>query len=142
MHEPPAICWIDANNTDRLAHIAPGVFDHDLDPERLQTYLANPHNWLCVALKDDWVVGMVMSVVHHHPDKPTEIYLDEIGTGRDWRRQGIAESLIKALCARAEKAGIDEIWVATESDNWPARALYEKTGARGTQAAIYYYLKW
>lgn len=142
MAERFVLHWIDASNTDKLARIAPEVFDHAIDPARLETYLANPHNWMCVAMHGDLVVGMCMAVVHHHPDKPTEVYLDEIGTGKEWRRQGIADSLIKAVCERADAEDIDEIWVATEVDNAPARALYEKTGATAEEAAVYFYLEW
>ncbi|MEM9500857.1 MAG: hypothetical protein AAF941_03315 [Pseudomonadota bacterium] len=75
--------WIDADNSHLLAQVADGVFDHAIDPARLETYLASPGNWMCIAMKGDLVVGMCMSVVHHHPDKPTELFLDEIGTGDD-----------------------------------------------------------
>ncbi len=133
--------WIDKTNTDRLANVAPGVFDHAINPERLQAYIATPLNWMCVAMHEDCVVGMCMSVIHFHPDKPTELFLDEIGTGDDWRRQGIARSLMQMLFDRADAEGIDEIWLGTEPDNVPARGLYESTGAKAEEAIIYY-LEW
>lgn len=133
--------WIGADNADLLARIAPGVFDDAIDPRRLVTYLSNPANWLCVALVDGLVVGMVMAVVHTHPDKETELFLDEIGTGDDWRRQGIARALIFKLFERADAEGIEEIWLGTETDNLPARGLYE--GFRHEREdAVIYYLDW
>lgn len=136
-----AFYWIDAANLSLLDHVAPGVFDYPIDPERLKTYLASPANWLCIALHDELVVGMVMVVIHHHPDKPTELFLDEIGTGEDWRRQGIARSLMRMVFERADAEGIEEIWLGTEPDNLPARGLYESTGAK-PEAAVIYYLEW
>ncbi len=133
--------WIGPQDTAILDRVAPGVFDHAINQDRLAAYLARDTNWLGVALHDDLVIGMCMAVIHHHPDKPTEIFLDEIGTGDDWRRQGVADLLLKMLYERADEAGIDEIWVATETDNVPARGLYEKSGAK-PEKAVYYYLEW
>ena len=133
--------WITPDTTHRLARIAPGTFDHAIDPARLERYLSNPANWLVVAVKDGLVVSMCMCVVHHHPDKPTELFLDEIGTGDDWRRQGAARCLMQTVFDRADAEGIEEIWLGTEPDNLPARSLYEGTGAKGEPAVIYY-LEW
>ncbi|MEL6529519.1 MAG: GNAT family N-acetyltransferase [Pseudomonadota bacterium] len=133
--------WIDHSNAHWLDAVAEGVFDHAIDPDRLKAYLTNSLNWMCVALHDDVVVGMCMSVIHLHPDKPTELFLDEIGTGDDWRRQGIARRLMQMVFDRCDAEEIDEIWLGTEPDNLPARGLYESTGAKG-EAALIYYLEW
>jgi len=140
---PPELetAWIGAENAHLLDHVADGVFDDAIDPVRLKAYLANPLDLMCLALLKDQVVGMVMCVIHLHPDKPTELYLDEIGTGDDWRRQGIARVLMQRVFERADAEGIDEIWLGTEPDNLPARGLYESTGAKG-ESALIYYLEW
>ena len=130
--------WITAANAALLDRVAPGTFDHSIDPKRLQRYLANPSYWMCVAMKDGLVVSMCMCVVHDHPDKPTELFLDEIGTGDDWRRKGAARSLMAKVFERADAQGIEELWLGTEPDNVAARALYESTGAKGEKALIYY----
>ena len=92
-----------------------------------------------VAIKDDVVVGMVMAVIHDHPDKPTELFLDEIGTGDDWRRQGIARALMEFLFARADDKGIEEIWLGTETDNEAANGLYRGFEHKRENAVIYYF---
>lgn len=135
------IAWVNKDNAGILSNVAPGVFDEPIRQDRLKIYLANPWNWMALAVSDSLVVGQCMCVVHHHPDKETELYLDEIGTGDDWRRQGVADALMKAVLNRADEAGIEEIWLGTEPDNLPARGLYEKTGAIGEEALIYY-LEW
>jgi aminoglycoside 6'-N-acetyltransferase I len=133
--------WITASNSALLDRIAPGVFDHPIDAARLAIYLSGPGNWLCVARHQGLVIGMVMAVIHHHPDKPTELFLDEIGTGDDWRRQGVARVLMQELFKRADAEGIGEIWLGTEPDNMPARGLYESFGYEREDAVIYY-LDW
>ena len=135
------IVWIDAGNRRYLENVAPGVFDKSIRREFVDVYLANESNWLVVALVDDLVVGQCMAVILQTPDKGSEIFLNEIGTGDDWRRQGIAESLMQALFKRADDAGIDEIWLGTEPDNVPARGLYKKHAATEEDAVIYY-LDW
>jgi ribosomal protein S18 acetylase RimI-like enzyme len=131
--------WISADNSHLLARVAPGVFDHDIDPARLTAYLAQPVNWMGVALHDDLVVGMVMAVIHNHPDKPTELFLDEIGTGDDWRRKGIARSLMEKVFERADAEGIEEIWLGTEPDNDAANGLYQGFKHEREDAVIYYF---
>ncbi|WP_205214873.1 GNAT family N-acetyltransferase [Altererythrobacter sp. ZODW24] len=139
--ERPQIAWLGADNRHLLGNVADGVFDEPIRQNRLSRYLSNTNNWMAAAVNDGLVIGQCMCVVHHHPDKPTELYLDEIGTADNWRRQGVAGLLLKAVFARADEAGIDEIWLGTEPDNLPARRLYEKTGAKGDPALIYY-LEW
>ena len=131
--------WITASNAALLENVAPGVFDHDVDQARLTAYLAQPVNWMCLALHDGLVVGMLMAVIHYHPDKPTELFLDEIGTGDDWRCKGIASALIQKLFERADAEDIEEIWLGTEPDNDPANALYRKFKHEREDAVIYYF---
>jgi len=131
--------WITEANTQLLDRIAPGTFDHAIDPARLKHYLTSAANWMGVAIHEGLVVGMVMAVIHTHPDKPTELFLDEIGTGDDWRRKGIARSLMADVFERADTEGIDEIWLGTETDNIPARTLYEGFKHEREDAVIYYF---
>ena len=130
--------WITTANAEILDRVAPGTFDHAIDPARLTKYLSSTGNWMCVALHDGLVVGMVMAVIHDHPDKQTELFLDEIGTGDDWRRRGIARALMQKLFERADAENIEEIWLGTEPDNVPARGLYESFGHERENAVIYY----
>ena len=131
--------WIDESNAHLLDNVAPGVFDHAIDPERLKAYLAGPANWMCLALHEGLVVGMCMCVIHNHPDKPTELFLDEIGTGDDWRRQGIASALMQRVFERADAEGIEDIWLGTEPDNDAANGLYQKFKHEREDAIIYYF---
>ncbi|WP_252257995.1 GNAT family N-acetyltransferase [Erythrobacter aurantius] len=131
--------WITADSAHMLDNVAPGVFDHAIDPDRLAHYLQNPANWMAVAIHDGLVVGMMMAVIHTHPDKPTELFLDEIGTGDDWRRQGIARALMQRLFERADSEGIEEIWLGTEPDNDAANGLYQGFKHEREDAVIYYF---
>ncbi|KEO91663.1 hypothetical protein EH31_03040 [Erythrobacter longus] len=139
LHRELEAVWITSKNAHLLGNTAAGVFDHAIDPERLSAYLAQPVNWMCLALHEGLVVGMVMAVIHNHPDKPTELFLDEIGTGDDWRRKGIARRLVQAVFDRADEAGIEEIWLGTEPDNDAANGLYQGFKHEREDAVIYYF---
>lgn len=120
-----------------LAHIAADVFDEKVRPNRLATYLAAPGHLLVLAFDGDLVVGQCAGVVHHHPDKVSELYVDEVGTGSDYLRQGIATSMLTELFAWARELGCKEAWLGTELDNEPANGLYRRMG--GDEDTIKYY---
>lgn len=107
-----------------LDHVAVDVFDEPVDPARLARYAAAPGHFMLVALDGGVVVGQIAAVLHYHPDKPTELYIDEVGVSPDWQRRGIARSLLNAMMDIGRAEGCEEIWVGTEPDNEAAKALY------------------
>jgi len=113
-----------ATDHDVFIRIAPDVFDEPVDPSRLVAYLATPGHIMVVAIDDGSIVGQCAGVVHRHPDKPTELYVDEIGTASTHRRQGIARAMLDELFAWGRELGCEEAWLGTELDNDAANALY------------------
>lgn len=111
---------------DLLRDVAAEVFDEPVDPARLARYVAAQGHLMLVALDGALVVGQVAAVIHHHPDKPTELYIDELGVSPAWQRQGIARRLMDAMLALGRNAGCEEVWVGTELDNAAANALYRR----------------
>lgn len=117
-----------------LSHVAEEVFDDPVEPARLHAYLATPDHLLIVALSDGMVVGQCAAVVHRHPDKPTELYIDEVGVSPAFQRRGIARRMLAAMFALGRELGCEEAWVGTEPDNIAARALYENLPERADPA--------
>lgn len=120
-----------------LDQVADEVFDEAIDPRRLAAYLAAPGHLMLVALAGGEVVGQVAAVIHRHPDKPTELYIDEVGVAPALRRQGVARRLLDAMFALGRTLGCEEAWVGTEHDNHPARGLYESRGAAAEPFVMY-----
>jgi ribosomal protein S18 acetylase RimI-like enzyme len=114
-----------------LGRVAEDVFDAPIDAIRLSAYLAQPGHHMIVALHEGVVVGQTAAVVHRHPDKPTELYIDEVGVAADYRQQGIAGRMLEFMLAHGKAIGCEEAWVGTEPDNLPARALYEQRRQSG-----------
>lgn len=109
-----------------LGRVADGVFDEPVRPDRLARYLEAPGHLMVLALTDGMVVGQCVGVIHHHPDKPSELYVDEVGTADAWLRQGIATAMLAELFAWGRELGCEEAWLGTETDNAAALALYRR----------------
>ena len=104
-----------------LERIAADVFDEPVRPDRLAAYLAEPGHHLWVAIADGQVVAQAAAVVHRHPDKPTEFYVDEVGVTPALQRQGIARRMLE------------------EPDNAAARGLYKRLGGKAGSFVMYEY---
>ncbi|QLC25185.1 GNAT family N-acetyltransferase [Parasphingopyxis algicola] len=113
------------------------VFEAPVRADFLSTCLANPNQFLIVAEAEGRVIGKALAYIFHFPDKPSEIYVEEIDVAKDWRRKGIATGLMDAVGAEGRKRGIAEYWLITEKDNDRARSLYEQKAHR-RQKSIWY----
>ena len=113
-----------AGDEELFGHIAPDVFDEPVDATRLSAYLREPGHIMVLAFDGELVVGQCAAVLHRHPDKATELYVDEVGTASTHRRQGIARAMLDELFAWGRELGCEEAWLGTEFDNLEANALY------------------
>jgi aminoglycoside 6'-N-acetyltransferase I len=119
--------------------IAPDVFDEPIAPERLHAYLREPGHIMVLAFEGELVIGQCAGVIHRHPDKSTELYVDEVGTASTHLRQGVARAMMAELFAWGRELGRREAWLGTELDNDPANGLYR--GLKPVEdEAIQYYL--
>jgi len=108
-----------------LMQVAEDVFDEPVQADRLAAYLAMPGHFMIVAMAESVVVGQCAAVIHRHPDKVSELYIDEVGVSPTLQRQGIARKMLDAMFALGREHGCGEAWVGTEPDNVAARALYD-----------------
>jgi aminoglycoside 6'-N-acetyltransferase I len=94
-----------------------------------------------LAIEGETVVGQCAAVVHHHPDKPTELYVDELGTASSHRRLGIGRQLLAAMFDWGRELGCTEAWLGTERDNTAANSLYRGFAPVEDDAIQYYLFK-
>ena len=119
-----------------LDRVAPEVFDHAVDPRWTAEFLADPRHHLVVAIDGDTVVGFASGVHYVHPDKPPELWVNEVGVAPSHQRRGIGRAVVAALFAHGRTLGCREAWLGTEHDNAPARALYAALGGTETSMVI------
>ncbi|MGI1661422.1 GNAT family N-acetyltransferase [Palleronia sp. KMU-117] len=121
-----------------FGRVAEDVFDNPIDPDLLRRYLASPTMHIVLALQDDLLVGFCSGLVHFHPDKPEDFFINELGVARAWRRQGIATALIHATCDLARGLGCRQAWVVAEPTD-AAMGFYRslKVPQTGTNLAMF-----
>jgi aminoglycoside 6'-N-acetyltransferase I len=111
-----------------LRNVAVGVFDHEVDPVLASEFLRDPRHHLVVAIEDGSVVGFASGVHYVHPDKPAELWINEVGVAPSHQRRGLGKRLLQAIFARGRELGCREAWVLTSHANGPAVRLYEAAG--------------
>ncbi len=113
-----------------LARVAPDVFDHAVDPYWAWEFLADPRHHLVVAVDEGAgvVVGMASGVHYVHPDKPPELWVNEVGVAPTHQGQGVGTRMLQLLFARGRALGCAEGWVLTGEENAAARRLYAAVG--------------
>jgi ribosomal protein S18 acetylase RimI-like enzyme len=120
-----------------LDNVAVDVFDFELDPEMTKRFLASATHHIAVAIEDGAVVGMATANEYLHPDKPVQIWVNEMGVAPSHRRRGIGKQLLRRILDFARDRGFEEIWLGTEDDNAAARALYEAMGGNQESFVMY-----
>lgn len=120
-----------------LGPVAEEVFDNPLQPARLAQFLAGAERALFVAEADGAIVAQCTAYVMPRPDKPTSLYIDELGTTPALRRRGLAAALIDAALRWGRECGCAGAWIATEPDNEPARTLYRRLAGDPIDAVVY-----
>jgi ribosomal protein S18 acetylase RimI-like enzyme len=124
------------NQADRalLDRVAPGVFDNAVDPRLAKEFLGDPRHHIVVAVEDGVVVGFASGVHYVHPDKPPELFINEVGVAPTYQGQGLGKAVVTSLLEIGRRLGCREAWVLTDRENTAAIALYESAGG---EEAVY-----
>lgn len=109
-----------------LDQVTDEVFDNPVDSAQTRAFLDTENHKIYVARDGDLVIGMATGVIMLHPDKPPQLFIQEVGVDPKWQRRGIGRRLTQALLEFAQDNGCTVAWLGTEHDNVPARALYAR----------------
>jgi ribosomal protein S18 acetylase RimI-like enzyme len=112
-----------------LLNVAPEVFDNPIDPELTKEFLGDPRHHIAVAIDDGLVVGFASGVHYIHPDKPPELWINEVGLAPTHRRRGLGKAVLQALFDVGRTQNCTVAWVLTYRTNVAAMALYSSVGA-------------
>lgn len=125
------------DDLDALLAVPGGLFDNPVDPAQAAAFLNDPLHLLVLAYDGGLAVGMASGTVLLHPDKAPAMFVNEVGVRDGHRRRGIGTAVTGALFAAARARGCDGIWLGTEPENTPARALYRKLGGDEVPAVLF-----
>jgi GNAT superfamily N-acetyltransferase len=114
-----------------LAAELDALFDEGMtwDPEQGERFLAHPDTLLLLARWEGETCGFLSAYrLPRFDRRRAEVLLYEIGVQEPFQRRGVGRALVEEAKRWATEVGADELWVLTEDDNAPARALYTATG--------------
>ena len=120
-----------------LMAAAAGVFDEQASSGLTREFLSDPRHHIAGAISDGRLVGFASAVHYVHPDKPPELWINEVGVAPEYQRQGIGRGLMQALLEHGRALGCGEAWVLTETDNDAAQGLYAASGGERETVAYF-----
>jgi aminoglycoside 6'-N-acetyltransferase I len=91
-------------------------------------FLRDHRHHLAVAVEDGMVVGFASGVHYVHPDKPSEMWINEVGVAPRHQGRGLGKAVVRALLEHAKRLGCREAWVLTDRSNSAAMRLYASAG--------------
>ncbi|WP_134678988.1 GNAT family N-acetyltransferase [Paracoccus ravus] len=84
-----------------------------------------------VGEQDGELLGLVHYVFHPNLWRDEGVcYLQDLFTAPEARRRGVARSLIEAVYAAADKAGVPSVYWLTAEDNYAGRVLYDRVAVK------------
>lgn len=96
------------------------------DETALREFLKDDKNILILAWDGDNISGAALAYELPHPSSgESSIYVHELDTHPNYRRQGVATRLMKAVFNEAKKRGLSEVWIAADHDNETANTFYK-----------------
>jgi ribosomal protein S18 acetylase RimI-like enzyme len=116
-----------------LLAVVDGVFDHPVDAKRTKEFLEDPRHHIAVAIDAGLVVGFASGVHYIHPDKPPELWINEVAVAPTHQRRGLGKAVLKALLEVGHAHDCSVAWTLTHRTNPAAMALYASAG--GTEGA-------
>jgi ribosomal protein S18 acetylase RimI-like enzyme len=116
-----------------LMNVAAEVFDKPIDPDLTKEFLEDPRHHIAVAIDDGLVVGFASGVHYVHPDKPPELWINEVSVAPTHRRRGLGKAVLRALFQVGQTHRCAVAWVLTDRNNAAAVAPYSSVG--GTEGA-------
>jgi ribosomal protein S18 acetylase RimI-like enzyme len=106
------------------------AFDATVGRDLAARYLADERHHLVAAYADGEPAGVATATEILRPDKPPELFLNELVVLPAFRRRGVGGSLVSEVKRLAGERGCERIWVLTEEDNEGGIATYERAGGR------------
>ena len=76
-------------------------------------------------------MGFASGVHYVHPDKPAELWINEVGVAPSHQRRGLGKRLLQAIFARGRESAAGRPGCSPATSNGPAVRLYRAAGGSG-----------
>ena len=113
-----------------LMNVADDVFDNPVDESYAREFLADPRHHIVVALSEGIVIGFASAVHYIHPDKPPELWINEVGVAPVHQNKGVGKAIMSEMLRLGKQLGCVNAWVLTDRSNDAANRLYKSTGGQ------------
>lgn len=120
-----------------LLEVEPGLFDHEIQTSLASEFLSDPRHHMLAAIERGAIIGFLSAVHYVHPDKPPELWINEVGVALAHRNKGVGKALIASALSLGRGLGCKEAWVLAEGENEAAIALYASAGGAAKDALIF-----
>lgn len=116
------------DDLDLLMNVADDVFDNPIDKHLAREFLGDPRHHIVAAIVDGQIIGFASAVHYIHPDKPQELWINEVGIASTHQGRGIGKAIMKEMLRLGRELGCENAWVLTERNNKAANRLYMSVG--------------
>lgn len=106
--------------------------------DRLRKYLEDDKHILLLAKDGEKIAGAALCYILPHPAGEDSLYVHELDTHPDYRRQGVATKMMQELQRIAKEKGLKEVWLGTETTNDAANAFYKSLNPTEIEPSIIY----
>jgi len=122
-----------------LMNVPEDVFDNPIDEKFAREFLEDPRHHIVVALSDGAIIGFASGVHYIHPDKPPELFINEVGVAPAHQGKGIGKAIMKELLQLGRSLGCVDAWVLTDRSNTAANGLYKSAGGEAEDSDLVLY---
>ena len=119
---------LSASDLPLLLNIADDVFDNPVNESFAREFLTDSRHHIVVALVDGVVIGFASAVHYIHPDKPPELWINEVGVADSHQGKGIGKAIMNEMLNLGKGLGCVNAWVLTDKNNVAANGLYKSVG--------------
>lgn len=116
-----------------LLNAAEDVFDNPVDETFAREFLSDPRHHIVAAVSGGRLVGFASAVHYIHPDKPPELWINEVGVAPSHQGQGIGSAIMEGMLQLGQELGCKNAWVLTDRGNGPANRLYRSVGGKADE---------
>jgi ribosomal protein S18 acetylase RimI-like enzyme len=136
-------------STDDLGAICkqmqPGLWgdDNEMDayePKKLRAFL-DAGGILLLAKDGDNVAGVIVAHILPDPSGKNMFFVFSLDTHPNYRRQGVATTLMNKCRDIAKEQGLSEVWIIANADNQPANSFYQSLKPDEAEPSVMYAYK-